>query len=382
MPLDIDPWKTAETLLAKAATPGDLALIEALAKKLEPRLAKALLEAFSKVADSINVEALANALASGNVERAMSALGLDQQGAAFSAVRSALESGVWDAAMATGPRIERITKAEFEFRRLNPVLVDWLENYNFNLIKETTKKTKEAVQDVMIEGMKAGENPRTTAREVKSIIGLTMRQRRAVRAFRKELENFHNKRNANDWNLGGKISRAPGGAQTYAIDEKGDPKDGINARRLRDFRFDGTLAKAIKTKKPLTKAQIDKMVKAYTRKYLKFRAETIARTEAQRANMVGVQEAWRQMIADGKIAESLVRRQWIVTKDERSCLICKPIPSMNPPLGVPFATPFATPVGPIMLPPGPHPQCRCAVFIRFYEPQQLSQFVPVKSVLT
>lgn len=370
----MNPWKVAETLLAKAKTPGDTAVIESLAKKLEPKLAKALLEAFDKLADGVDVEALAKHLASGNVGAAMSALGIDEKTAAFAGVKAALETGVWDAAAATAARIQDVTRLEVEFNRLNPALVDWLQGYEFKLIRETKKATKEAVQDVMIEGMKAGQNPRTVAREVKKIVGLTLRQRRAVRNFRKELDTFHLKRSAEGWNLGGSISRAPGGAQVYAIDDKGDPTDGIVERRLRDFRYDGTLQKAMLKKKPLTKKQKDAMVKAYTRKYLKYRAEVIARTEALRATNQGVQESWRQMIASGKIAESLVRRQWIVSKDERTCPICKPIPAMNPKEGVPFAVPFATPIGPVMLPPGTHPQCRCTVFIRFYEPVQIAAF--------
>lgn len=370
----MNPWRVAETLLLKAKTPSDVAVIESLAKKLEPKLAKALLEAFDKMADGVNVEALAAALETGNIGAAMNLLGLDQKTAAFAGVKAALQSGVWDAAAATAATIGRVTKIEVEFNRLNPVLVDWLQGYEFNLIKDVNKGTKAAIQDEMIEGMKAGQNPRAVAREVKKVIGLTQKQRRAVKNFRKELETFHLKRSANDWNLGGKISRAPGGAQTFAINAEGDPVDGINARRLRDFRYDGTLAKAMAKKKPLTKKQIDVMVKAYLRKYLKFRAETIARTEAMRATNVGVQEAWRQMIANGQVAESLVRRQWIIAKDERTCLICKPIPAMNPKEGVPFGVPFATPVGPIMLPPGVHPNCRCTVFIRFYEPAQIAAF--------
>lgn len=360
----------AGTIL-KAATPGDQAVIEQLAAKLKPKLAKALLEAFAQQSEKLDVEALANALASGNVEAALSLLGLDKVTGAWSGVKSALETGLWDAAMVTGKAVETLKGIEFNFNRLNPVLVDWLQGYEFNLVKNINGKTREALRDEMVEGMRAGENPRDVAREVKKVFGLTQTQRRAVKNFRKELESFHNKRTAGAWNLGGKISRAPGGAQTFEPDADGSPKDGISERRLRDFRYDGTLAKAMKSGKPLSKKQIDAMVEAYTRKYLKYRSETIARTEAMRASNAGVQESWRQMIVNGQVPQSLVRRQWIISKDERTCPICKPIPGMNPAMGVPFGTPFATPVGPIMLPPGPHPDCRCYVFIRFYEPSQL-----------
>lgn len=372
--MTIDPYAEAAAIL-KAKTPDDVALIESLAAKLEPKLAKALLEAFDKMAESIDVAKLAAALENGNVAAAMAVVGLDQKVAAFSALKSALETGLWDAGIATAHRVAAVRKFEVEFNRLNPVLIDWMQGYEMNLIREVNKTTLAAVQDTLVEGMKEGAGPREVAREVKKVMGLTLNQRRAVRRFRKELETFHLKRSADGWNLGGKISRAPGGAQVYALNAAGDgPKDGINERRLRDFRFDGQLIKAMTSKKKLSKEQIDKMVTAYTRKFLKYRAETIAATEAMRATNAGVQESWRQMIESGKIAESLVRRQWIVAKDERTCPTCKPIPSMNPKEGVGFGVPFATPVGPIMLPPGTHPRCRCTVFIRFYEPSQIAAF--------
>ena len=122
---------------------------------------------------------------------------------------------------------------------------------------------------------------------------------------------------------------------------------------------------------PFTPAQLDKMVAASARKYRQFRSQTIARTEALRATNFGVQDAWRQLIEAGGAPEALVRRQWVVAKDERLCDVCAPVPGLNPKRGVPFAQPFATPVGPLMMPPA-HPNCRCTVFIRRFEPEQLS----------
>jgi hypothetical protein len=202
------------------------------------------------------------------------------------------------------------------------------------------------------------------------VIGLTDRQAQAVKNFRKELETFHLRRSAGGYNLGGKISRAPGGAQVYALDEDGQLKDGILERRLRDFRFDGQLQRAMQQGKPLTPAQIDKMVEAYARKYLKYRSETIARTEALRTTNFGVQDAWRQAIASGTVPEENIRRQWVLSRDERLCSLCAPVPRMNPKLGVAFGQPFATPKGAQMLPPL-HPNCRCTIWVQPFEPAQL-----------
>ena len=222
--------------------------------------------------------------------------------------------------------------------------------------------------------MKAGENPRAVARDIKGVVGLTDRQAKAVMNFREELETFHERRTGGGYNLGAKIDRV-NGFQVLRPDEDGSPMDGITERRLRDFRFDGQLRSAMESGKPLTEAQIDKMVEAYERKFLAYRARTIARTEALRTTNMGVQDAWRQAIEEQKVQEPQVRRQWIVARDERLCEVCSPIPSMNPKRGVKFGQPFATPKGPWTLPPI-HPNCRCTVFVRQWEPEQLQDEEP------
>jgi hypothetical protein len=88
-----------------------------------------------------------------------------------------------------------------------------------------------------------------------------------------------------------------------------------------------------------------------------------------RALNIGVQDGWRQAVMEGKVVEDLIRRFWKVARDERLCEICSPVPSLNK-KGVKLGQPFTTPKGPTML--GPlHPDCRCHVFIRQMEPEQI-----------
>lgn len=345
--------------------------IEALAEKLTPKLADAILKALSAQADSVDLDTIATALQHGNVADVLAALGLDE----VEAVMGVVQDGITDATFAGGALAAatlntRLQGATFAFNRLNPRLITWLQNYSLALIRQINETTREGVRQYLVTGMNQGKSPIAMAREVKGIVGLTNRQAQAVANFRKELETFHTKRSAKAWNLGGKIDRV-NNRQVFKPTEDGTPADGIDARRLRDFRFDGQLKAAIESKKPLTKAQIDKMVAGYERKYRRYRSETIARTEALRATNAGVQDAWRQAIEGGKVVEAQVRRQWIVSRDERLCEICAPIPRMNPKIGVTMGQPFATPKGPTMLPPM-HPSCRCTVFIRVWEPEQLA----------
>lgn len=354
---------------AKARRPDLLDELEALAGKMQKPIAEAMLDAFAAQEGALDEAALIKALESGDAGRVLALLGLPE--VSIPRLQQSLENTVWASGAATAVAINtQLSGVTFAFDRLNPKLIQWLQTYRLDLIKQIDANTREAVRQVLTDGMVAGKNPRDVARGVRQVVGLTDRQAKAVLNFRKELETFHLKRGAKGWNLGGAIDRAPGGAQVYRPDEDGLPMDGILERRLRDLRYDGTLKRAMATGKPLTPAQIDKMVDAYRRKYLKHRAETIARTEALRTTNVGVQDAWRQAIEKGKVSEELVRRRWIVARDERLCEICAPIPALNPKTGVKFAQPFATPKGPQMLPPS-HPGCRCTTWIRLFEPSQL-----------
>lgn len=351
--------------LVRKASPADE--LDAFARKLEPGLARSILAAFEAQRGAVSLDALVAAIESGDVGKVLSLLGVD---ASMAPVVTALQHATWAAGALGTAQVLRVKGVQFAFNQLNPRLIDWLQTYSLGLIRQIGDGTREGIRQYLTAGMTEGRNPRDVAREVRQVIGLTDRQAQAVKNFRKELETFHTKRTAGGWNLGGKISRAPGGAQVFKPDEDGNPTDGIMERRLRDFRHDGQLQRALTTGKPLKPEQIDKMVDAYARKYLKHRSETIARTEALRTTNFGVQDAWRQAIASGQVPEERVRRQWIVSRDERLCSICAPIPKLNPRRGVPFGQPFATPKGPQFLPPA-HVQCRCAVHIRLLEPEQL-----------
>lgn len=336
--------------------------VEALAASYEPGIAKALLKALQGQSDALDLDKLAEALATGNLEAVLNMLSMQLGG-----VADALTDVVWAGGALAATNIA-VKGTVFHFHRLNPVLTDWLGQYTFGLIREINDKTKAAVRAQLVDGMRLGRGPRAQARHIKSIVGLTERQAGAVANFRKELEGFHLKRGAKAWGLGAKIDRV-NGAQVFKPGPTGDPKDGVLARRLRDFRYDGQLQRAVEGKTALTPAQIDKMAAAYGRKYRKYRAETIARTEAMRALNVGVQEGWRQAVMENKVVEDLVRRFWKVAKDERTCEVCSPVPGYNK-LGVKLGQPFVTPKGPVMLPPL-HPDCRCRAFIRQMEPEQL-----------
>jgi len=345
---------------------------EALASKLEPELAKAILDAFVKQQGKADVDAIITALEAGDVGKVLELLDLPASIAAFEGVTSSLHTGANAAgAMAAAQVALQVKGVSFAFNSLNPRLITWLQTYSLRLIRQISDGTREGIRQYLTQGMKDGKNPKAVARQIKGIIGLTDKQAQAVYNYRKELETFHLKRSAGSWGLGNKIDQV-NGTQVLRPGEDGSPLDGIGQRRLRDFRYDGQLKRALESGKPLKpeQEQIDKMVAAYQRKYLAYRSRTIARTEAIRTTNMGIQDAWQQALDKGVVKEDLTRKKWIVSADERLCQVCGPIPGLNPPKGIKHQQSFITPDGPQMLPPM-HPNCRCTVFYRVYEPKQL-----------
>lgn len=349
------------------AKPSD---IEVLAEKLEPSLAKAIRELIRDHVRSVDLAKLEAALTEGQTWKVLDIIGeVDPVKAA--AVREQLQNAVW-AGGALAVQDPAFTEVRFAFQRLNPALVTWLESYSLNLIRDIGEGTRAAVRTALVEGMKAGKNPIDQARAIKQSVGLTETQAKSVANYRHELENFHKKRSAKGWGLGNQRSKISG-VEVMRVDAKtGKPLDGIEQRRLRDQRYDAALKRAMETKTPLKPEQIDKMVERYQERLIQNRARTIARTESLRATNVGVAEAWRQAIDEGKFDGSRVRKRWVLAKDERTCAECQGIFKAQPKRGIPLDALFENPQGrgPLKLPPA-HPSCRCGHFVRLYEPEQL-----------
>jgi hypothetical protein len=356
------------TDFAKRVTPDDAEKLEQLASQFEPELQQAILDALAYQRD-IDIDQLTAALESGDAEAVTNLLHLDEYSIAAGPVGKELAAATIAGAVLTSHSIAvPMAEVRFTFDEHNPAVVNFMQRYQLALIRQINDNTKAGVRQVLNDSLIRGANPKQAAVDVQQIIGLTDKQAQAVINFRRQLEAIHTT-GAAGWGLGNKIDRV-NGSQVFKPNENGNPQDGIMRRRLRDFRYDRKLQGAVQSGKPLSQADIDKMVDAYSRKYLKYRAQTIARTESMRALNAGARQAWVQAIATGKVNQELVRRSWIVTHDERLCQWCAPVPRMNPGRGVKFDEPFKTPLGDAMH--GPlHPSCRCTEWIQQYEPQQL-----------
>lgn len=174
-----------------------------------------------------------------------------------------------------------------DFDQTNDFAIDAMRRNKLDLVQGWRDDIRNAARETMRDSIERGLNPRDSAREFRDSIGLTPRQQRAVNNYRRLLERA-----------------AQGDMEALR-------------RELRDRRFDPTVRRAARTGEPLTRAQIDRMVERYRERYLKYRAEVIARTETLRALNQGTTEAMRQAIERGDIPADGMDKEWVASRDNR-----------------------------------------------------------------
>jgi hypothetical protein len=323
----------------KAALPPE-DLILAAAASMEPRLRDAFLAAVSTVKSQVQLNKLSDAIQKGDINGAMAMLAIDEkfaaalQGAGLAAnvqsVRDALQAAYAAGAKAAMQQLPAKVSTSLSFDLMNPEAVNFLRSYNFELIQQITSQTREAIRQIITRAFQTGGHPYEQAREIRDVIGLTARMEQAVANYRQALETGGN-----------------------AL------KDALS-RSLRDGRFDSTLMRALQNNTPLDKAYIDKLVARYRERYLKYRAEMVARTESIRASNRGQRELWRQARQQGLLPHT-AKRVWIAFGDDSSvpngpCPVCADLHDQTAGMDEEFAPG-------IFEPPDPHPNCRCTLAI-------------------
>ena len=183
--------------------------------------------------------------------------------------------------------LEDVLDVVIGFDQVHWRAVNHMQGERLRFIREFTDGQRDATRVALVDGIERGLNPIEQARNFRASVGLTVRQQEAVLNYRRLLE---------------RASEGDSEALT---------------RQLRDRRFDPTVRRAVASRVPLSRAQIDRMVERYRERYIKYRAEVIGRTEALRAVHAGNDEGYRQAIDEGAINREELQRTWITARDER-----------------------------------------------------------------
>lgn len=271
---------------------GERARIEQLLAREEARIRRAFRQFLDDVRDDVVRHQVRLALERGGIEAALPVIDshILRLGGVLSQTFQA--AGATEAAvLARAFRAVRPAIA-ISFDPSYPRAAEIMRTNRLEFVREFTQRQRAATRAALAESLMSGAGPAQTARAFRNSIGLTEFQERAVENYRAALER-----------------------QDYAA---------ALDRGLRDRRSDRLLERLqdeellMEDREPLGGARIDRMVETYRNRYLQYRAETIARTEGQRAVSLARQEALEQAVEQLDIPRESVVRVWRATQDART----------------------------------------------------------------
>lgn len=278
--------------------------IQELLDQMEPQVRAAFLDAIEDINDETVIKALEDAIATGNVEHALSILNLDP--VVFAGVADTVTDVFKTAAILTAEAARSTrdpltgTRVVFRFDVRSPPAEEWLRTESSRLVVGLSRTALKTVRQTLAAGIERGQNPRTTAldvvgriskatgRRVGGTVGLTPSMEKWVQNAKIEL-----------------LSGDPALLRNYLTRER------------RDARFDAKVYRAIAAGTPLAADDVTKMVGRYSDSMLQLRGENIARTETLLSLHAGQAESIRQMIESGKVEARDVVKIWRTNRDGR-----------------------------------------------------------------
>ena len=287
--------------IAKARTlrdfPGDdwWQALHRIADAEVPGVREAFLAALQELLDATDFEAVARALEAKDIGAVMEAIPWEQFEQALAPLRETLER-IWIA----GAEVSRASTAaqlllELPFQVPPRRAIEWARAHVGELIVDISHQTRMAIRDVIVQQLQAGVHPSQSIRTIRSMIGLTRRQARAVANLQAELL-----------------------------------ADGVGL------------------------PEVARQVERYRRRLIADRAENIARTETMQAANAGHRGLWEAAVDEGLINGGEWEREWVAVvpdPDERTCELCEALDGQRAPIGGTY--PDGT------LGPTKHPRCRC-----------------------
>lgn len=276
------------------------ALIDELLKIHEPAIRRAFTEAMQDARNAVDLAAVVDALARGDLTGAMQAV---EFGRAF---LSPLDHEIASAYFRSGQGFSGLLMAsrprgvtvEVRFDPGNPRAAQWLSQHSATLVTEIVEDQRTAVRSALEIRMAAGQNPKTAAldvvgrmdrvakQRVGGVIGLTSQQAQWLENARTEL-----------------ASGDPARMRAYL------------ERKLRDHRFDRTVMKALREGKPVSAVDVTKIVSRYSDRLLEYRGKTIALSESLTALSYSQEESARQLLDASGLQPSQIERTWIARLD-------------------------------------------------------------------
>ena len=250
----------------------------------QPTMSAAIMRSYRQLADQMAPGEIEAYIRRGDVEGFVrNLLSEPVLNTAAAPLREALRTQVQDGVPYYGKMITIAPEgrwATIAFDFLNPRVIDAIREMESKVIGGWKTGVRDVARAFVENGLRDGVNPRTTARDLRSILGLSPTQEQAVANFRAALE------------TGDKAK-----ALSYG---------------LRNRTFDAAIKRG-----ELTPAQIDRMSEAYRKRMVAFNAETQARTASLDAQKLAQRLSWQDAVEKGVVDGSKLMKRWKGVMDDR-----------------------------------------------------------------
>ena len=315
--------------------------IAGFASTLNPPLVEAFLYALRDIRDRIPESEVERLIRIGDVVGAAALImSAPTSRHAFNQFQGAIRDAVAKSAKWWGREIPVVKDGgnilRVQFDVLDARTVTAVRQFEAAVLKEAGKTIEGAIIQAVEDGLSRGINPRTIARGIRDVVGLTPTQEVWVRNFRDELI-------------------------------RGDAA--VFERKLLDRRFASTIRKAF-AGDGLTAKQIDVMVASYRKRMIAYHAETVARTVGINAMKLGQLEIWKQSVDQGIVAEEDIERGWRTKMDGRERETHAEMNGATTTLNGTWNVPG---VGPVTYPGEKEFNCRCAQLIKLKTRRRLAE---------
>lgn len=264
--------------------------LQALLRKYEPQLSRAFIAAIRDITSQAVIRDLVEAIRRNDIEAALRAIDFDR--AAFSGLTggmtSAFSAGGVATTAATNWQGTGGSKVVIRWDLANPRAQEVINTASSRLVTQLSEEARKTVREVISNGYSSGRGPRDIATDlvgrvsgsgrVGGVVGLSEPQVKYVANIRKYIN-------------------------------RGD-LDAYKGMTRRDKRYDKMVEKAIREGKPLSNAQVDKIVERYSDRLLKSRADAIARTETAQSVEASRAEAFAQYQEKTGVPDEAIVRRW------------------------------------------------------------------------
>ncbi|MFN4296796.1 MAG: hypothetical protein ACK4FB_08130 [Brevundimonas sp.] len=257
-------------------------------------IAEAFRLAVQDLKEGADLQRVIAAIEQGNIEAAVEAMNLDR--AAFANLEAKIREAYATGGALTAQTVPASVGIGFRFNPGDPGAERWLREHSSRLITGLVEEQREAVRAVLVQGRIDGVGPRAqitelvgrvsraTGQRTGGILGLSGPQTDYLASARAEL-----------------ASADPAGLRNYLT------------RARRDRRYDRAVHKALRdgTTVPADTARM--AAEGYRSRMLAYRAEVIGKHEGHAAVRASKQEAYDQLVATGRVAESDLEKVWLRT---------------------------------------------------------------------